>query len=164
MKSSSFLIGYIASVCAVLLAGNLMGYNSAYKKYAKEITEYQQKINEKKEELRISRENHINSQNEFAQEIQEMKNEYETYVSTLINSFDDRMRESEERGRMYRERFTATSTQCGVLAEHASRLDRSLTEGRELVRRLREDLEQFKMMCRQGFDYLIQDRNFLNDR
>lgn len=164
MKSTQFILGYIAAISAVLLAGILIGYNSASSKYIKENTEYQQKINEKKEELRISRENHINSQNEFTQELQEMKHEYENYISTLVNSFDDRMRESEERGRMYRERFTSTSTECGILAEHASRLDRSLTEGRELVRRLREDLEQFRMMCTQGFDYLIQDRNFLNDR
>ena len=164
MKSAQFILGYIVVVCSILLVGVLIGHNSASRKYIKENNEYQQKISEKKEELRILRENHINSQNEFTQELQEMKHEYENYISTLVNSFDDRMRESEERGRMYRERFTASSTQCGILAEHASRLDRSLTEGRELVRRLREDLEQFRMMCTQGFDYLIQDRNFLNDR
>lgn len=164
MKSIQFILGYIVVVCGVLLAGVLIGHSNASSKYIKENIEYQRKIDEKKEELRILRENHINSQNEFTQELQEMKHEYENYISSLVNSYDDRMRESEERGRMYRERFTASSTRCGVLAEHASKLDRSLTEGRELVRRLREDLEQLRLMCNQGFEYLIQDRNFLNDR
>lgn len=67
---------------------------------------------------------------------------YARSVAVLDNELSLRLRDSEGRAARYRAMSESGATQSANLASHAAQLDRSLEEGRRLVKEFRATLEQ----------------------
>lgn len=150
----------------VVILGSLGGYKYGSviteNKYILELQEISDQSDKLRESLRKKNTEHQIAQEEHLLEIQKLRGNYENTINSLTSEYDSRLLESEKRSSLYRERFAPTSTECEILAEHTSRLDRTLTEGRELVKRLREHIKQSELTYSEVIKYLINDRNHLN--
>lgn len=150
----------------VVILGSFGGYKygsvTTENKYILELQEISDESDRLREAIRKKNKDHQIAQEEHLLEIQKLRGNYENTINSLTSEYDSRLLESEKRSSVYRERFTPTSTECGILAEHTSRLDRTLTEGRELVKRLREHIKQSELTYSEVIKYLIKDRNHLN--
>lgn len=150
----------------VVFLGSLAGYKYGSvvteNKYILELQEISDESDRLRESIRKKNTDHQIAQEEHLLEIQKLRGNYEDTINNLTSEYDSRLLESEKRSNLYRERFAPTSTECEILAEHTSRLDRTLTEGRELVKRLREHIKQSELTYSEVIKYLINDRNHLN--
>lgn len=157
-------IGITSVFAAVFLAGVFVGSDYQKSKNLKEKLRNQQIIDKKIEENRIATQEHVSSQQDLLLQIQTLRKDYEKKLADVQFDYADRLRESEQRSDIYRRQQTASTDECRALAEHASRLDRSLTEGRELVKRVSGNLGQCEVIFKETVQYLINDRNHLNGR
>lgn len=162
MKSK--IIGVVASFIGVLFSGFLIGSDYQRTKNLKETAANQAAVAKKLEENRVATQKHVSSQQELLLQIQTLRKDYEKKLASIQFDYADRLRESEQRSALYRQQQAASSNECRALAEHASRLDRSLTEGRELVTRVTGNLGQCEVIFKEAVQYLINDRNHLNGR
>ena len=144
------------------LGGYKYGSTVTENKYILELQEIVDESDRLRESIRKKNTDHQIAQEEHLLEIQKLRGNYEITINSLTSEYDSRLLESEKRSSVYRERFAPTSTECEILAEHTSRLDRTLTEGRELVKRLREHIKQSELTYSEVIKYLINDRNHLN--
>lgn len=65
------------------------------------------------------------------------KDEYTKKLNDIKSSYSMQLQQSEQRASVYKREALSTDG-CTNLAEYAGRLDRSLTEGRDVVKQLRE--------------------------
>lgn len=164
MTVVSKIIGIFAIFTAMFLAGFFTGSDYQKTKNHEENMRNQKIIAEKVEENRVATQKHVSSQQELILQIQTLRKEYEKKLADVQFDYADRLRESEQRSVIYRQQQAASSDECRALAEHASRLDRSLTEGRELVTRVTGNLRQCELIFKEAVQYLINDRDHLNGR
>lgn len=143
----------------IFLGGMKIGADIQSAKYTKEKMRIQEQTTELIQQYRAKVEEHAKRQLDLIQELNDAKQQHQTIVSNLRSEFSARMLESENRGKIYRNRAEAAGTECKALAEHAARLDRSLTEGRELVKEFRADLEQCRVAAHHFVDIIQNDRN-----
>lgn len=83
---------------------------------------------------------HAVRQEQVAREAQELRIAYEADVLSQRTAYEQRLSQAARRAEVYRSQAAAGSASSGDLAAHAARLDRSLEEGRGLVRELRSAL------------------------
>lgn len=153
----------IATV-SIFIVGFLLGSEYQKMKNHQENLRNQEIIDEKIKENREATQEHVSSQQDLLLEIQTLRKEYEKKLADVQFDYADRLRESEQRSAVYRRQQATSTDECRALAEHASRLDRSLTEGRELVKRVSGNLGQCEVIFKETVQYLINDRNHLNGR
>src|SRR5690554_54216 len=143
----------------IFLCGMKIGADRESIKYSKEKMRIYEQTAELIQQYRERVEEHAKKQLDLIQELNDAKQRHQTIVSNLRSEFSDRMLESENRGKIYRNRAEAAGAECRALAEHTARLDRSLTEGRELVKEFRADLEQCRVAAQHFTDIIQNDRN-----
>ena len=150
-------------LCIVLIYST--GYFSGSARKERSLRDsYRDQVAELINKHREAVDNHIAKQQGHLDEIQEIQNVYNNSLIVMRSEYERRLHESEERGNVYRKRVSSASTECREIAEHASQLDRSLTEGRELVRELRDHIKQSELINSEIVKNLVNDRNFLNGR
>lgn len=162
MNSNS--IGIILLLILAVFLGYTEGIKTQKVKYFEEKADIQREIEQKQEEYREKTKLHVSSQQLLLLEIKSLKDKHAQDIITIKSGLNDRLLQSEKRSGIYREKYTASAEQCSLLAEHSSRLDRSLVEGRELVRELSENLRQCGVIYTHAIQYLDNDRNHLNGR
>ena len=143
----------------IFLGGMKIGADRESTKYTKEKIKIYEQTAELIQQYRARVEEHAKKQADLIQELNDAKEKHQTIVSNLRSEFSVRMLESENRGKIYRKRAEIAGAECGALAEHTAKLDRSLTEGRELVKEFRADLEQCRVAARHFIDIIQNDRN-----
>ena len=153
------VIPVLIFIVFTFLSGYKIGSDMNQRTHEKQQAKLNIQIEDLREEYRKKREEHQKTQSELLSEMEKLQNEHKTVVSSLRLTFDDRLLESEKRSSIYRARAEHAGTECRSLAEHTSRLDRSLTEGRELVKEFREDLKQCRLMSEHLIDLIENDRN-----
>ena len=158
------IIGVLASFIGIFFSGFFIGSDYQKTKNLKEASANRAAIDKKIEENRVATQKHVSSQQELILQIQTLRKDYEKKLADIQFDYADRLRESEQRSAIYRQQQAASSNECRALAEHASRLDRSLTEGRELVKRISGNLGQCEVIFKEAVQYLINDRDHLNGR
>ena len=93
----------------------------------------------------------------------EQNTKHQVELANAQSEFDRRLLQSEKRADVYKRMSQAGTTERGNLASHAAQLDRSLEQGRQLVRELRETLrfrdEQLKAVSAK----LVADRKLLTN-
>lgn len=146
-------------IVAVFLGGMKIGSDRESNKYSQEKLQNAQQTAELVRMYNLRLEEHAKKQADLVQELNDAKEKHQTIVSNLRSEFSVRMLESENRGKIYRKRAEIAGAECGALAEHTAKLDRSLTEGRELVKEFRADLEQCRVAASHFIDIIQNDRN-----
>ena len=93
--------------------------------------------------------------------MEKVKNEHENAIAAVHAEYVDRLHESDSRAGTYQRLSQGAAAERASLASYAAQLDRSLTEGRSLVRELRETVrlrdEQLIVLGKQ----LENDRSLL---
>lgn len=104
-----------------------------------------------------------NLSEKLTHDLAEQKTAHEVELAHVKSDYDSRLLQSEKRAGVYKRMSEAGSTECGNLASHTAELDRSLEQGRSLVRELRETLrfrdEQLKTVSAK----LLADRKLLTN-
>lgn len=87
---------------------------------------------------------------------------HEINLAVARAEFAQRLRQSDARSGIYREQANGSTAERERLASHAAQLDRSLEEGRSVVRELRETVELRDEQLRQLGQQILADRALLN--
>lgn len=98
---------------------------------------------------------------ELTHDLAEAQKNHDVAIANAQSDFDKRLLKSQARADYYKRMSEGGSLECRNLASHAAELDRSLEEGRLLVRELRETLGlRDKQLIALG-DKLQADRKLL---
>lgn len=125
------LFGVILMQYSLITGSYNAGYDACQSKYREELLK-QQVENQQKEQA------FNETINNLTVNLTETRIRYENTVNKLKSTYADELLKSEQRAELYKRYSEADKAKQRALAEHTARLDRSLTEGRELVKQLTE--------------------------
>lgn len=124
--SATFCVGYSAGSSEVKQQwvaeqkANTAKVNELKVKYEEQLNEYRQKTDS------------------LSKEINDTRTQYDNRIATIKSDYTNRLLNSEQRASVYKRMSEAGKCTSDDLSAYTAKLDRSLTEGRELVRELRE--------------------------
>ena len=127
------LFGIILMQYSLITGSYNAGYDACQSKYREELLK-QQVENQQKEQA------FNETINNLTVNLTETRIRYENTVNKLKSTHANELLKSEQRAELYKRYSEADKAKQRALAEHTARLDRSLTEGRELVKRLTETI------------------------
>lgn len=163
---------FYAGLLAAALAGTyVMTYKLGHYHGNMEIlTEWNKANDDRKEaEAKFQKENaalmaaHVTKQQDLEKQLDAQGKHFDELLATASRDFDARLQLSEGRAGVYRRQAEGSRTEQANLAEHAARLDRSLEEGRGLVRELRETLGQRDRTIGILREVIINDRTLTGE-
>lgn len=126
-------------------------------KRTKEILELQQKLNK----LQAA---HTAKQLELENELALANADFEKRLSGYRDEYAARVQQSNDRAELYKRRANGSATERDNLVRHAAELDRTLEEGRSLVRELGETLRQREITIRALGGIILNDRTLLESK
>ena len=127
------LFGIILMQYSLITGSYNAGYDACQSKYREELLK-QQVENQQKEQA------FNETINNLTVNLTETRVRYENTVNKLKSTHANELLKSEQRAELYKRYSEADKAKQRALAEHTARLDRSLTEGRELVKQLTETI------------------------
>jgi hypothetical protein len=95
--------------------------------------------------------------------LKEAEAQYEETIAVLRSDYAKRLQSSDERAARYRGWSEASSGERDRLADHATNLDRSLTEGRELVKEFRVALGKCERNLKALGEQITMDRDLIGN-
>lgn len=120
-------------------------------------------ITKLKEDYALREEAHRTENRRISHELSEAKLEHANAIAAVRNDYLVRLRTSEKRAGIYQRQAEGGAAERRSLAEHASRLDASLEEGRSLVRELRETLGLRDRQIRSLSEQILNDRQLFTE-
>ena len=136
------LLALIIGLGAGAVGGNHYGRKMVQADWDKQTSEQNKKAVTASEGNRSKEQTHAIQSNEVSDNAQVSKQKYDEDIAAAQSGSDDRVRQSEARADKYRAMSQASAAEQKRLAEYAARLDRSLSEGRQLVAELRATLAE----------------------
>lgn len=127
------LFGIILMQYSLITGSYNAGYDACQSKYREELLK-QQVENQQKEQA------FNETINNLTVNLTETRIRYENTVNKLKSTYANELLKSEQRAELYKRYSETDKAKQRALAEHTARLDRSLTEGRELVKQLTETI------------------------
>lgn len=127
------LFGIILMQYSLITGSYNAGYDACQSKYREELLK-QQVENQQKEQAFNETINNLTAN------LTETRIRYENTVNKLKSTHANELLKSEQRAELYKRYSETDKAKQRALAEHTARLDRSLTEGRELVKQLTETI------------------------
>lgn len=118
-----------------------IGYNDCKAEYDQILSEQETKSQQLEDEYRERERKYQQQAEELTLRASKEKETYLSQLSAVERAYSDRLRQSENRARVYEQMSRGSTCSVGSLAAHAARLDRKLTEGRRLVTDLRNLIE-----------------------
>jgi len=91
------------------------------------------------------------------------KEEYEETINSLNDDLSNRLQQSEERASIYKRQAESDTNGLRDLADHAAKLDKSLEQGRSLVKELRETVKLREEQLRILNEVMSNDRKLINE-
>ena len=163
MLSKVKILGSIVGIAIIgylqysLISGSYdAGYTACKEENQKYILELQSQIKDK--------EKVFNERVEaLSIELTETRLRHENTIDTIKRTYADELRKSEQRASVYQRYTTADEAKQRALIKHTTELDRSLTEGRELVRQLTETIKLRDAQLRALGKY-IEERHILYEQ
>ena len=158
-------IPYILGAALLLFLGSKF-YSIAYDRGAASV---QQEWNAAKQShddaiaaLKLDYENkeesHRKENRRISSELSQANLDHANAIANAQRDFDQRLRNVEQRAAIYQRQAQGGAIERGDLADHASRLDSTLEEGRSLVRELRETLGLRDRQIKSLSDQIRNDR------
>lgn len=154
---------FIVAICILVLS---FYFGALYEKNRQEIDRVT--LNGYVTSLKVQIQNdidvHTKAQLKLSKEIEDAEIQYNEAITDIVVNTNQRLLKSEERANIYRSKAIRGEAECRGLADHAAELDRSLTEGRELVKQLTSTVRKRDLEIQQISNYFMNDRNLLNER
>ena len=143
MNKSYWIISLAVVIClgSSYSLGYSSGSNDKQLEWNEDIKSYEKKVKDLTKQLENQEKEYRAENTRILLELNNAKKEYEKSIAVLDANYSDRLRESEARAKIYESQARAGNSQCRNLASHATKLDKCLTEGRELVKELSRTIE-----------------------
>lgn len=150
-------------VSVIFVAGFLFGSNhgklEVQHKWDNEKLGYQEQIAELQRQVIIGQAIHAKKLKQVEDKLREADQTYTKAIAAGHREYNARLQQSEARSKVYQRAAEGSPVERDNLARHAAELDRSLEEGRSLVRELGETLRLRDTQLQQVGEQLINDRN-----
>ena len=122
--------------------GNSNGQSTVQKKWDDQNIEDQKAMQKLQDKYNALQRNHSYEVGLLTSRLQTAESNYASELARVSSDYNSRMQQSERRASVYKRQAEAGTFECRSLASHAAELDRSLEEGRRVVKDLRTTVEQ----------------------
>lgn len=163
-------LGYsliIAVICLVLFCiysvGKSAGMGAVQKKWDEQVKLDKERIATLKEEIRSQEHEHQIETTRITDELAQAKQKHTEELAAQQRYFDSRLLNSDKRANYYQRQAQGSAAERNDLASHAAQLDRSLEEGRQLVRELGETLRLREQELISLGQQILADRKLFDD-
>lgn len=156
-------IALVAGLSIGAFFGNNYGKAIVNKEWSDAKVSIANAATQQSESIRKSETKHAAESTEVADNAQISKTQYDADIAAAQSGADDRVRESESRANKYLAMSKASAAEQKRLAEYASRLDSSLTEGRQLVTELRATVAERERTIHNLSQQIDADRKLMNE-
>lgn len=133
---------WVALVLVCISATFYVGYSAGSSEVRQQWVAEQKANTAKVNELKVNYEEQLNEYRQktdsLSKEIYDTRTQYDNRIATIKSDYTNRLLNSEQRASVYKRMSEAGKCTSDDLSAYTAKLDRSLTEGRELVRELRE--------------------------
>ena len=133
---------WVALVLVCTSATFYVGYSAGSSEVKQQWAAEQKANTVKVNELKVNYEEQLNEYRQktdsLSKEIYDTRTQYDNRIATIKSDYTNRLLNSEQRASVYKRMSEAGRCTSDDLSAYTAKLDRSLTEGRELVRELRE--------------------------
>ena len=133
---------WVALVLVCISATFCVGYSAGSSEVKQQWAAEQKANTVKVNELKVNYEEQLNEYRQktdsLSKEIYDTRTQYDNRIATIKSDYTNRLLNSEQRASVYKRMSEAGRCTSSDLSTYTAKLDRSLTEGRELVRELRE--------------------------
>ena len=133
---------WVALVLVCTSATFCVGYSAGSSEVKQQWVAEQKANTAKVNELKVNYEEQLNEYRQktdsLSKEIYDTRTQYDNRIATIKSDYTNRLLNSEQRASVYKRMSEAGRCTSDDLSAYTAKLDRSLTEGRELVRELRE--------------------------
>jgi DNA anti-recombination protein RmuC len=133
---------WVALVLVCISATFYVGYSAGSSEVKQQWVAEQKANTAKVNELKVNYEEQLNEYRQktdsLSKEIYDTRTQYDDRIATIKSDYTNRLLNSEQRASVYKRMSEAGKCTSDDLSAYTAKLDRSLTEGRELVRELRE--------------------------
>ena len=133
---------WVALVLVCTSATFYVGYSAGSSEVKQQWVAEQKANTVKVNELKVNYEEQLNEYRQktdsLSKEIYDTRTQYDNRIATIKSDYTNRLLNSEQRASVYKRMSEAGKCTSDDLSAYTAKLDRSLTEGRELVRELRE--------------------------
>lgn len=133
---------WVALVLVCTSATFCVGYSAGSSEVKQQWVAEQKANTAKVNELKVNYEEQLNEYRQktdsLSKEIYDTRTQYDERIATIKSNYTNRLLDSEQRASVYKRMSEAGRCTSNDLSAYTAKLDRSLTEGRELVRELRE--------------------------
>ena len=133
---------WVALVLVCTSATFYVGYSAGSSEVKQQWAAEQKANTAKANELKVNYEEQLNEYRQktdsLSKEIYDTRTQYDNRIATIKSDYTNRLLNSEQRASVYKRMSEAGRCTSDDLSAYTAKLDRSLTEGRELVRELRE--------------------------
>lgn len=155
-KELSWILIGVTVLGAVASFSYSLGQKDIQEEWQKETIKYQNEILKVEEIHKQALQEYIDKNNNLQREIVDVKKDYEAKLRNINDEYSVRLSESEQRAKVYKRMSEQGKCQSTDLPDYTTKLDRSLTEGRQVVKLLRETLELRDNQLRQIGEQLKQ--------
>lgn len=165
---SKFFLGLLA--CFLFAAYSAVVYSLGSSKATAAVTAQWKKENERRDLKTVQLEEankslmaqHQKDSTYITTELKTYEARYKTSLAAAVADYNRRLQQHETRAGVYRKLSEGDTAERERLASHAAQLDRSLEEGRSVVRELRETVGLRDDQLRELGKQIMADRALLN--
>lgn len=155
-KELSWILIGVTTLGTVALFSYSLGQKDVQAEWRKETIRVQSEILKIEEVHKKTLQEYIDKNNNLQREIVDVKKDYEVKLRNINDEYSVRLSESEQRAKVYKRMSEQGKCQSSDLSDYTVKLDRSLTEGRQVVKFLRETIELRDNQLRQIGEQLKQ--------
>lgn len=155
-KELSWILIGVTVLGAVASFSYSLGQKDVREEWQKETIKHQNEMLKVEEIHKQALQEYIDKNNNLQREIVDVKKDYEAKLRNINDEYSVRLSESEQRAKVYKRMSEQGKCQSFDLSDYTTKLDRSLTEGRQVVKLLRETIELRDNQLRQIGEQLKQ--------
>lgn len=141
--------------------GTMDGASTVTVEWDKSKKAYDAQIATLRETVAYKETKHALESKRISDELAQAKLQFENTLTSYRADYDLRLLSSDARASVYQRAAKGTAAERDDLAAHTAKLDRSLEEGRSLVRELGETVRQYEVTIRALTAQILTDRDLL---
>lgn len=157
------LLGVLAILAVPYTVGKNGGKLEEANKSQAEKLALNEQINKLKDEVKEKESQNQIATTKVADELAASESRHAQALADLTADYTQRLLKSEDRAGIYKRQSQGSTAERNYLASHAAELDRSLEEGRSLVRELGETVRQRDSTIRLLSEQILADRRLLTE-
>ena len=169
IKIGKYLIYMIPVIIVVVLLWMLYsdGYHKGEKHtqslWDKDKLEYSQQIQKLQSEYQAKEQEHQKESLLINEKLSSLEQNHEKAIATIKSDYASSLQQSEQRAEVYKRQASSGTIGCQRLAGYATQFDRSIEQGRSLVREFSETLKQRDEQIIQLSNQIKSDRKLIGD-